>query len=116
VKALGDHCALPLTRFIQSDRSLNNENKRVRAAQILSDIAQPWCIPELIGLLGDDDGRIREFAARALLRLTGQTHGRSPESWRSVPLVGCENTIENWRKWWDENRHRYPGVGTQKPR
>ena len=39
VKALGDHCALPLTRYIQSDRSHRDEKKRVRAAQILSDIA-----------------------------------------------------------------------------
>src|SRR5262249_35136250 len=79
IRSLGDHCVLPMTRYIQPERSQANRNKRQMAARILSDLAQPWSIPDLIKLLADDDKDVRYQAAKALRRLTSLTFNRSPE-------------------------------------
>ncbi len=112
---LGDHCVLPLTRYIQSPRSQPDENKRHRAARILADIAQPWSVPDLIEMLNDGDGEIRYFAARGLARLTGQDFGRAPESWRDHGLVACEDTLVRWREWWTRNQDRIPRATRDRP-
>jgi len=110
VRALGDHCVVPLTRYIQSSRSAGQEAKRATAARIVADVAPPWAIPDLLKLLNDDNGEVRSAAARALGRLTGQTMGRSPEQWREDTRFECEPSVNAWQKWWQENRERYPGV------
>src|SRR5579862_5324941 len=51
IRALGDHCVLPLTRYIESARSAGQTARRRSAAGIVADSAQPWCIPYLIELL-----------------------------------------------------------------
>lgn len=112
---LGDSCVLPLTRYIQSPRSQPDESKRHRAARILSDIAQPWSVPDLIELLNDEDGEIRYFAARGLSRLTGQDFGRTAESWRDHGVVACEDTLERWREWWKRNEQRFPRAARDGP-
>jgi hypothetical protein len=104
IRGLGDHCVLPLTRFIQSERSRADERRRQMAARILSDLAQPWSIPDLIALLGDKDKEIRYNAAKALKRLTQQTFGRQPEDWRKLPATACEETCKKWQAWWQENK------------
>src|SRR5262249_55959516 len=53
IRSLGDHCVLPLTRFIESDRSRGRPDQRERAARLIADLAQPWSIPDLIDLLAD---------------------------------------------------------------
>src|SRR5207302_11051128 len=77
IRALGDHCVLPLTRFLESDRYRGDAGKRHVAANILADLAQPWSIPDLIILLRDNDGEVRYHAARGLARLTQQSFGRT---------------------------------------
>lgn len=116
IRALGDHCVLPLVRYIESDRSLTDPRKRGQAARIVSDVAQPWCIPELIELLGDADGEVRYHAARALTRLTGESFGRDPDSWRDAPSEACEPTVSRWHAWWDANRRRFPGAASSPAR
>jgi hypothetical protein len=111
IKALGDHCVLPLTRYVQSPLSTRDPGRRHHAARILTEMAQPWSIPELIELLKDNDGEIRFYAARALQRLAGRGMGRTPEQWREQNYV---NTYDEWRKWWQDNRERYP-VGPMGP-
>jgi ferric-dicitrate binding protein FerR (iron transport regulator) len=111
IKALGDHCVLPLTRYVQSPLSASDPRKRHHAARILTEMAQPWSIPELIELLKDNDGEIRFYSARALQRLVGHGMGRTPEQWRDQNYV---NTYNEWRKWWQDNRERYP-VGPMGP-
>lgn len=115
LRSLGDHCVVPLTRYIQSDRSRGNELKRREVSNIVADVAQPWCIPYLIELLDDRDGTVRFNAARALLRLTGDDQGRSPEQWRDEPLSACRPTADAWKKWWQTNRDRYPGAASSLP-
>jgi hypothetical protein len=78
------------------------------AARILADLAQPWSIPDLIALLGDNDKEIRYHAAKALKRLTQQTFGRQPEDWRKLPPFACEEARRNRQAWWQENQQRYP--------
>jgi len=110
IVALGDHCVIPLVRFIQSELSRRDTAKRLIAARILQKIAQPWAIPEFIGLLGDDDPEVRVHAARTLLDQTGgHTQGVSPESWRDLPEVPRAQAMERWRAWWEKNKDDYPG-------
>jgi hypothetical protein len=113
VRRLGDHCVIPLARYIQSDRSKQNEDERMKrreAARIVSDVATTWAVPELINLLADEDGDVRYAAANALQRLTGQSQGRRPQDWRDQPLFACTPSIEQWHTWWDQNKSRFPGA------
>jgi hypothetical protein len=110
IRALGDHCVIPLVRYIESDRSKGDAPKRVEAAKIVSDVAPPWAIGELIGLLSDKDGEVRYYAAVALRRLTGRDMERTPEQWKTDPWYACASSAETWKKWWDKNRERFPGA------
>ncbi len=106
IRSLGDHCVVPLTRYIESERSRGEDQKRRTAARILSDAAGPRSIPDLIELLGDRDGEIRASAARALERLTGRTQGRTAQQWRSEPGEAGETVRREWSKWWESTRDR----------
>ncbi len=109
IRALGDHCVLPLTRYIQSDRSQRDANKRRMAARIVADLAQPWSIGDLIQLLQDKDPEVRYQAALGLKRLTKQTFDREPAAWRQ-PWSSCAATYKEWQDWWQQNKQHYPGV------
>ena len=110
IRALGDHCVVPLTRFIQSPRSAGREQKRQAAARIICDVAQPWNIPHLIELLEDQDGQVRGSAAEALLRLTGSTQGIAPDQWRTAAPDALQPRVQQWHQWWEQNRERFPGA------
>jgi hypothetical protein len=113
VRRLGDHCIVPLCRYIESDRSKgtqDDEMKRREAARIVGDVATTWAIPELINLLDDVDGDVRYPAAVALQRLTGQDLGRPAEQWRDQGLMACTPSIDRWHAWWEKNKSRFPGV------
>jgi ferric-dicitrate binding protein FerR (iron transport regulator) len=108
IRTLGDACVLPLTRFIQSPRSRRDQEKREAVAAIIADLAQPWSIPDLIDLLGDSDGTVRQQAARGLQRLTRETFDREPAQWQSDSLAACQRTQRRWQDWWQSNQHLYP--------
>lgn len=110
IRALGDHAVIPLVRYLESDRSQGDKGKRAIAAKIVADVAPPWAIPELIGLLGDEDGEVRYEAAAALHRLTGRNVGRTPEQFRNDSPFACTENAKTWRTWWEENRARFPGA------
>jgi ferric-dicitrate binding protein FerR (iron transport regulator) len=110
IRALGDHCVLPLTRFLQSERYQAALNKRHLAANILADLAQPWSIPDLIKLLRDKDGLVRYHAARGLERLTRETFKRTPAQWRDQPLPVLEGSYKQWQQWWQDHQHLYPAA------
>jgi ferric-dicitrate binding protein FerR (iron transport regulator) len=101
IRALGDHCVLPLTRFIQSKRSRQpgEHAARITAAKILADLAQPWSIPDLIGMLDDPDPDVRFYAARGLQRLTGETQGVEPEKWRKQSRDELTAARQKWQAW-----------------
>jgi hypothetical protein len=106
---LGDHCVLPLTRFIQSEQSKGDKRKRANAARILDKIAQPWSVGDLIQLLADDDVEVRFHVAKALERLTdGQTQGLSAENWRGADEGSRSAALERWRAWWGDNKTQFP--------
>lgn len=107
IRGLGDHCVLPLTRFIQSSRSLGEQEQRHKAARILADLAQPWSIPDLILLLSDNDQEIRYNAAKGLKRLTRQTLDHQPEDWRKLSPARALDSRRDWEAWWQKNKHRY---------
>jgi ferric-dicitrate binding protein FerR (iron transport regulator) len=112
IRRLGDHCVLPLTRYLESPRShgLRAEHRRRLAADILADLAQPWSIPDLIRLLKDDDGEVRVCAARGLQRLTNLSFSVEPEAWRRGDGERLDNAYQQWQTWWQENKYRCPGV------
>jgi ferric-dicitrate binding protein FerR (iron transport regulator) len=108
IRSLGDHCVLPLTRFVESREMKRSPEERRYAARILADLAQPWSIPDLIGLLNDDDGDVRYHAARALKRLTARDGALPAEEWKKRPLRECKPEYEIWKSWWDDNKYRVP--------
>ena len=109
IRGLGDHCVLPLTRYIQSDRSSNEPSRRRQAARIIADCAQPWCIPYLIELLGDRDGDVRAAADRGLRRLTNFSVA-SDQEWHNASPTAREQMMRRWQEWWDENKDKVPGL------
>lgn len=109
IRGLGDHCVLPLTRYIQSDRSAREPARRRTAAEILSDCAQPWCVPYLIELLSDRDGDVRAAAGRALVRVSHYDIG-SDDQWRTAPDSARAALIAQWQEWWARNKSHIPGA------
>ncbi|MDB5174223.1 MAG: hypothetical protein JWN51_2996 [Phycisphaerales bacterium] len=110
IRSLGDHCVVPLTRFIQSDRSKGKDEKRHAAARIVSDVAQPWCIPYLIELLTDRDGEVRSSAAAGLQRLTGTNQELSVEEWQTAPPPQRQKCARSWQQWWEKHKDQFPGA------
>ena len=115
IRSLGDHAVIPLTRYLQSDRSRGQSEgeRRDMAARILEDIAEPWSVPDLIQLLSHDDGAVRFHAFRALERITGQNHGRTPEDWRAGPR-DLKQDAARWHAWWEQNKSKFPTTGPLK--
>jgi hypothetical protein len=107
LRGLGEHCVLPLLRYVQSSPSADEREQRHKAMRIVADLAPSWTVGDLIGLLDDDDDEVRFQAAAALRRLTGQSHGREPQAWKS-PRTDCTPTVAIWQTWWTKNRIRYP--------
>lgn len=99
IRAMGDSCVTPLLRFVSSSCTAPDEPRRIRAARIISEVAQPWCIPDLIELLKDPAGDVQACADAALVRLTGRTRG--------VTDATCSNPHQEWSRWWEQNKHRY---------
>jgi ferric-dicitrate binding protein FerR (iron transport regulator) len=110
IRSKGYHCVVPLTRFIESDRSRGpaQQEKRHRAARLIADLAEPWHIPDLIGLLGDDDPEVRSQAARGLVRLAPEMEPLTPEAWCNEKPGTRDQALRKWRAWWEKNKDRYP--------
>ncbi len=109
IRAMGDASVSPLIYFLKRSTGDADQQRRVIAARLLADLAPPRTIPDLIGLLPDENAQVRFFIAQALTRLTGETQGRTPDAWRADPLPTCEPTHRDWQAWWQENKQRYAG-------
>ncbi len=108
IRALGDHCVVPLTKYVQSERSHTSPYHREAAARILADLAEPWSIPDLIALLGDEQANVRFYAAMGLRRVTGTDLGYEPEKWRGDRNAESEEAIKKWQQWWKNSADRFP--------
>lgn len=109
IRALGDHCVVPLTRYIESTKSDGNErSRRIQAARIISDVSQAWSIPELITLLEDAEGEVRYYGLRGLQRLTGTDLGYPANTLRDADTRLRAEAIRRWKQWWSANQDRYP--------
>ena len=107
LRNLGEHCVLPLTRYIQSNRSRAAPYRRLKAMAVVADVSPTWNIQNLIGLLNDEDGEVRVLAANALQRLTGESHGRISHEWREQPAV-LDAVRVAWSEWWTNNSDFFP--------
>ena len=107
IRSLGEHCVLPLLRFVQSDESRQNLAQRKAAMRIVSDLAPGWAVEDLIALLKDSEPNIRYYSAVGLKRLTSLTHGRTPDGWKN-PWVECRDSHERWHTWWNDHKAKFP--------
>jgi hypothetical protein len=107
IRSLGEYGVLPLLRYVESPRSGSDGERRLVAMQIVSDLAPPWAIGDLIGLLKNPDADVRFLSAAALQRLTKQTQGVAIETWRGNPAE-WEPVAATWQSWWSKNSERYP--------
>lgn len=99
IRAMGERCALPLLRYVQSPQSRANPQRRHSAARILADIAGPSLVPDLVELLEDSDPEVRVHVAGGLKRITGQSFGLQASDWTSG-TGGCDR----WRGWLQDHR------------
>jgi ferric-dicitrate binding protein FerR (iron transport regulator) len=95
IRAHGKVWSTSIACILQNRATGSNPQTRRTAARLLSDLATSSNVPDLIGLLADEQGEVRRSAAAALHRLTGQPFGDSPD-----PSAA-------WRKWWEQNKSRY---------
>ncbi|MHC4472353.1 MAG: HEAT repeat domain-containing protein [Planctomycetota bacterium] len=77
---------------------LGHKSWEVRSAAIwsLGELGEKGAVGPLIEQIEKEEGRLREDCAKALERLTGQKFGQS---------------VDLWRKWWEEHKHEYGGDG-----
>lgn len=103
VRSLGDHAAVPLTRYVTSPASKKERERRRAAARILADVASSPSVPDFIALLRDDDPQVRVQAARGLQRLTGQTLGYDEKHWTGYGCVEHGGGADAWGAWLKKN-------------
>jgi hypothetical protein len=107
IRSLGEYGVLPLLRYVESPPARSDGERRLVAMRIVSDLAPPWAIGDLVGLLKHPDADVRFLSAAAMQRLTRQTQGVPPEAWRGNPTE-WEAGLAAWQTWWSKNRDRYP--------
>jgi len=108
IRTLGDHCVVPLCRYLQSARSHEQGARREMAARIIADLAQPRSIGDLIELLSDTNPQVRSSMARGLARLTKQDMGLSSQQWQTADGQKRQQVQKLWKEWWKTNQSRYP--------
>ncbi|MBI4603625.1 MAG: zf-HC2 domain-containing protein [Planctomycetes bacterium] len=104
---LGESCVSPLLSYVQSSLSRPNRKLREKAAEIAGRLAVRQHVHELILLLADESAAVREHAAGALRRLTGEDQGRAPRDWRQEPWDANRPAFDRWLAWWKEHAKEY---------
>lgn len=82
IRSLGSHCQLPLARYVESEESKKEEERRADAARILADVADASLRGDFLAMLSDPQAEVRYHAARALARIVGPAWSHPPELWR----------------------------------
>ncbi|MFT3879963.1 MAG: FecR domain-containing protein [Gemmatales bacterium] len=113
IRTLGDHCVVPLCRYLQTARSHQQGTRREMAARIIADLAQPRSIGDLIDLLSDTNPQVRSSMARGLARLTKQDMGLSSQQWQTADEQKRQQVQKQWKEWWKTNQSRYPDSGSK---
>jgi ferric-dicitrate binding protein FerR (iron transport regulator) len=110
IRAMGERCALPLARYLESPRSLENGEARHVAARVLADVAPTLLLADLLRLLEDDDSYVRVESARALERITGNAHGTTRETWMGASY---REAARSWRADLDDPRSPWCSGGAK---
>jgi ferric-dicitrate binding protein FerR (iron transport regulator) len=108
IRVLGDHCVVPLTKYLLSDRSKGDNYKRQRAARIIADLAQPRSIGDLLPLLTDNDPEVRKVIVTGLHRLTGLNMDLNAAQCAAAGPEQCKKNQSEWKNWWKINAFRCP--------
>jgi hypothetical protein len=100
LSALGERGAPQAFSYIKEQISSPDHETRICAIAALENYDPQKSVPILLTLLDDEGWQIRNAAAMALTRITGQNLG-IPKSTYTVEM----NRIirERWREWWQEN-------------
>lgn len=107
LRRLGDGGVPPLVAYLHTTQDKPQDAKRVIAARIVADVAQPRRIGELVTLLDDQSADVRYHAARGLKRLTGRDQGLTADAWKADTAVEREAASQKWREWWTANSDKY---------
>ncbi|GJM23869.1 MAG: hypothetical protein DHS20C16_02840 [Phycisphaerae bacterium] len=110
LRSMGTACATPLAEAVQTWEGDANDERRLRVARVLCDLADTSQIPTLIALLGDTSSEIRTLSEASLVRLTGRQRVNLV-----VPKVqqaaSCSNPQGEWREWWNKNKDQFERSG-----
>lgn len=107
IRRLGDGGVPPLIAFLNTTREKPEEPRRIVAARIVADVAQPRRIGELVVLLEDQNPEVRYHAARGLERLTGRDQGLTAEAWKADSAEVRDAAYQKWREWWTANSDKF---------
>lgn len=90
---------------------LQSEDPAVRldAVARAGELKDPKAVAYLVDRLTDSESEIRMFAAIALEKITGQTHGYR----HFDPPVRRAEAVAAWREWLKDNHRKYPAPATQ---
>jgi hypothetical protein len=110
IRSLGDHCVVPLSKYLLSEEYVKERDRRRTAARIIAELAQRESIGDMIKLLSDKDPEVRTAIAGGLKRLTGKEHVLKTQEWQSAPKSTCEVGQKKWEDWWSKNQERTPGT------
>lgn len=102
--ALGE-CA-PARAFSDIAKQIGSQehDTRIYAIQAIAKFPAWQSVPVLLGLLDDKDWQIRNEAAKALTRLSGENFG-IPKSSDTKKIN--EMIRDRWRDWWEKNKDSF---------
>lgn len=73
----------------------------------IGELEDPIFVPDLIQLLDDGNGSVRQAALNALPKIAGQDIGKTkPDASGDVSVVLTSQKIERWKRWYEERDKR----------
>lgn len=97
-----DHNATPLTALLRVVREAEERRLKIRAIGALGLRGEKGAVSELLKLLESSDDELRNAAAEALRRITGNDFG----PYRGADPEKVEEELKKWKEWWDANKDK----------
>jgi len=91
IRSYGTACVIPISKFVEDERSKEKPKTRQKAIRILSDNGDWFSVPALIKLLDESDKDNKNLAIKGLERISGQNYGDNKSKWTT---------------WWQDNDER----------
>jgi len=95
-----DRNATPLTALIRTVKEAEDRRLRISAINALGLRGEKRAVSVLLKLLESNDDELRNAAAEALRKITGNDFGPYPDT----NPEKVEEELQRWKEWWDANK------------